>query len=186
MRGSKHAMICQLGGTELCRVPRVGFGGKLLYVGITYIEAVVTTFRRRTRQLMPTTAPLLSLSDRHGICLLPSHTTTYTHLHNNIKINMSSSSQGHHRRNRLSVIVSQITKRVIHNPYRDHPHIKGLRYVIFPNNVYLQWWDFLMILAVIYYSFALPWQFGIGGGCEFFCCNAFVYIYLLYLTLGLL
>lgn len=72
-------------------------------------------------------------------------------------------------RNRLSVIarVSQITKRVTHNPYRNHPHIKGLRYVIFPNNVYLQWWDFLMILAVIYYSFALPWQFGIGGGCEF-------------------
>jgi hypothetical protein len=25
-----------------------------------------------------------------------------------------------------------------------------------------------MILAVIYYSFSLPWQFGIGGGCEFF------------------
>jgi hypothetical protein len=85
---------------------------------------------------------------------------------------MSSNSQEHpqrlYRRNRLSVIASQITKRVIHNPYRDHPHIKGLRYVIFPNNVYLQWWDFLMILAVIYYSFSLPWQLGIGGGCEFF------------------
>ena len=51
------------------------------------------------------------------------------------------------------------------NHYRNHPQInKGLKFVIFPTNTKILWWDFLMILVVFYYAFSIPYHFGIGGG----------------------
>jgi hypothetical protein len=66
---------------------------------------------------------------------------------------------------RISVIANRITKRFSNNYYRkNNPHVKGLKYVIFPNNKKIRWWDFLMILVVLYYAFWIPFHFGVGGG----------------------
>lgn len=61
------------------------------------------------------------------------------------------------------MIATQISKRIT-NPYKNHPHIKGLKYVIFPNSTKILWWDFLMIVVVFYYAFEIPYHFGIEGG----------------------
>ncbi len=57
-----------------------------------------------------------------------------------------------------AMIATQISKRIT-NPYKNHPHIKGLKYVIFPNSTKILWWDFLMILVVFYYAFWIPYHF---------------------------
>lgn len=45
-----------------------------------------------------------------------------------------------------------------------NPSLKGIKYVIFPNNRYAQIWDFVMILSIWYYAFYIPFHFGISGG----------------------
>jgi len=62
-----------------------------------------------------------------------------------------------------AMAATQIRRRIT-NPYKNHPHIKGLKYVIFPNNPKILCWDFLMILVVFYYAFWIPYHFGIAGG----------------------
>ncbi|KAL7535358.1 hypothetical protein ACHAXR_006440 [Thalassiosira sp. AJA248-18] len=46
-----------------------------------------------------------------------------------------------------------------------NPSLKGIKYVIFPDNRIAQVWDFVMILAIWYYSFYIPFNLGISGGC---------------------
>ncbi|KAL7463132.1 hypothetical protein ACHAXS_003513 [Conticribra weissflogii] len=45
-----------------------------------------------------------------------------------------------------------------------HPSLRGIRYVIFPDNKWAQQWDFVMILVIFYYAFSVPYQLGISGG----------------------
>ena len=45
-----------------------------------------------------------------------------------------------------------------------NPSLKGIKYVIFPENKYAQWWDFVMICSIWYYAFYIPFHFGISGG----------------------
>ena len=81
---------------------------------------------------------------------------------------MASSSGGSINRTKRirAMIATQISKRIT-NPYKNHPHIKGLKYVIFPNSTKILWWDFLMILVIFYYAFWIPYHFGIEGGYKF-------------------
>ena len=43
-------------------------------------------------------------------------------------------------------------------------HLKGLKWVIFPEDRIAQVWDFLMILVIIFYAFYIPFHAGISGG----------------------
>jgi len=43
-------------------------------------------------------------------------------------------------------------------------HLKGLKYVIFPEEKKAQVWDFLMILVIIFYAFYIPFHAGISSG----------------------
>ena len=43
-------------------------------------------------------------------------------------------------------------------------HLKGIKYVIFPENKFLRVWDTLMILVIIFYTFYIPFHGGISGG----------------------
>jgi len=45
-----------------------------------------------------------------------------------------------------------------------NPSLKGIKYVIFPNNRMAQIWDFVMIIAIWYYAFYIPFHFGISSG----------------------
>ena len=45
-----------------------------------------------------------------------------------------------------------------------NPSLKGIKYVIFPENKFAQIWDFIIILAIWYYAFYIPFHFGISGG----------------------
>ena len=45
-----------------------------------------------------------------------------------------------------------------------NPSLKGIKYVIFPDNKFAQVWDFIIILAIWYYAFYIPFHFGISGG----------------------
>ena len=51
--------------------------------------------------------------------------------------------------------------------------VKGMKYVIFPSNTTILYWDFLMILIICYYAFALPYHFGIGGGYKLYTNTRF-------------
>ena len=42
--------------------------------------------------------------------------------------------------------------------------LKGIRFVIFPENHLVQLWDFIMILVIWYYSFYIPFHICISGG----------------------
>jgi len=46
----------------------------------------------------------------------------------------------------------------------DTRGIKNIKYVIFPNNKWIQLWDLWMILAIWYYAFATPFAIGISRG----------------------
>ena len=48
--------------------------------------------------------------------------------------------------------------------YNVNPSLKGIKYVIFPENKFAQIWDFIIILAIWYYAFYIPFHFGISGG----------------------
>ena len=43
-------------------------------------------------------------------------------------------------------------------------HLKGIKYVIFPEEKKAQVWDFLMILVIIFYAFYIPFHAGISSG----------------------
>lgn len=45
-----------------------------------------------------------------------------------------------------------------------NPSLKGIKYVIFPENKHAQRWDFVMICSIWYYAFYIPFHFGISGG----------------------
>lgn len=51
-----------------------------------------------------------------------------------------------------------------HRQTKPIPHLKRLKYVIFPNNIIIQIWDFIMILSIWYCAFFIPFRFGISGG----------------------
>jgi hypothetical protein len=42
--------------------------------------------------------------------------------------------------------------------------IKSLKYVIFPENRWIQVWDLFMIYAIWYYTFAIPFSLGVSRG----------------------
>lgn len=44
------------------------------------------------------------------------------------------------------------------------PTLKGIQYVIFPSNPWIQAWDLLMITSIWYYSFSFPFSVGISAG----------------------
>jgi hypothetical protein len=46
----------------------------------------------------------------------------------------------------------------------DTRGIKNIKYVIFPNNKWIQLWDLWMIFAIWYYAFATPFAIGISRG----------------------
>ena len=48
--------------------------------------------------------------------------------------------------------------------YTSNPSLKGIKYVIFPENKFAQVWDFIIILAIWYYAFYIPFHLGISGG----------------------
>lgn len=52
-------------------------------------------------------------------------------------------------------------------------HLKGLKYVIFPDENRAQAWDFLMILVIIFYAFYIPFHAGISSGYLTFTSEAF-------------
>eukprot|EP00585_Thalassiosira_rotula_P005600 CAMPEP_0196149044 /NCGR_PEP_ID=MMETSP0910-20130528/29000_1 /TAXON_ID=49265 /ORGANISM="Thalassiosira rotula, Strain GSO102" /LENGTH=574 /DNA_ID=CAMNT_0041411893 /DNA_START=89 /DNA_END=1813 /DNA_ORIENTATION=+ len=54
-----------------------------------------------------------------------------------------------------------------------NPSLKGIKYVIFPENRYAQAWDFAMIVVIWYYAFAIPFHFGISSGYYQMCYRGF-------------
>lgn len=52
-------------------------------------------------------------------------------------------------------------------------HLKGYKYVIFPEQKRAQAWDFLMILVIIFYAFYIPFHAGISAGYLTFTNKAF-------------
>ena len=46
----------------------------------------------------------------------------------------------------------------------DHPSLRGIKFVIFPDNVWGQRWDFIMICAIWYFCFYISFFLGISGG----------------------
>ena len=48
-------------------------------------------------------------------------------------------------------------------PY-SHPSLKGIKYVLFPHNRYVQYWDNFFLGVLLYYCFAIPYTVGISGG----------------------
>mmetsp|Transcript_5639 Transcript_5639/g.14109 ORF Transcript_5639/g.14109 Transcript_5639/m.14109 type:complete len:550 (-) Transcript_5639:868-2517(-) len=45
-----------------------------------------------------------------------------------------------------------------------NPNLKGIKYVIFPDNRAAQVWDVVMVTVIWYYAFYFPFHFGISGG----------------------
>ena len=45
-----------------------------------------------------------------------------------------------------------------------NPSLKGIKYVIFPENKHAQRWDFVILWSIWYYAFYIPFHFGISGG----------------------
>ena len=45
-----------------------------------------------------------------------------------------------------------------------NPTLIGIKYVIFPENKFAQYWDFIVIMAIWYYAFYIPFHFGCSGG----------------------
>ena len=45
-----------------------------------------------------------------------------------------------------------------------HPSLKGIEYVLFPYDPRVQIWDNCFLVALLYYSFAIPYMIGISGG----------------------
>ena len=56
------------------------------------------------------------------------------------------------------------SKEVRLRPEEVNASLKGLRWIIFPDNRVAQVWDLMMIVAIWFYAFALPFQMGISGG----------------------
>ena len=46
----------------------------------------------------------------------------------------------------------------------DTRGIKNIKYVIFPNNKWIQVWDLWMIFAIWYFAFSTPFAIGISRG----------------------
>mmetsp|Transcript_20730 Transcript_20730/g.46032 ORF Transcript_20730/g.46032 Transcript_20730/m.46032 type:complete len:584 (-) Transcript_20730:831-2582(-) len=60
---------------------------------------------------------------------------------------------------------SKITRKTVRpRPEEVNASLKGLRWIIFPDNRLAQVWDMVMIMAIWFYAFALPFQIGISGG----------------------
>ncbi|KAL3803751.1 hypothetical protein ACHAW5_004602 [Stephanodiscus triporus] len=62
-------------------------------------------------------------------------------------------------------------------------HIKSLKYVIFPDNRWIQVWDLLLIFAIWYYAFAIPFSFGVSRG-YFQAVSLGVWIFTITLNIG--
>ena len=45
-----------------------------------------------------------------------------------------------------------------------HPSLKGIKYVLFPQHKYLQYWDNTFLCVLIYYCFSIPYTAGVSGG----------------------
>lgn len=45
-----------------------------------------------------------------------------------------------------------------------NPALRGIRFVIFPQNRAAQVWDLIMIFNIWYYAFVIPFHFGISSG----------------------
>lgn len=45
-----------------------------------------------------------------------------------------------------------------------NPSLRGIKYVIFPDNVWGQRWDVVMIVAIWYFCFYISYHLGISGG----------------------
>ncbi|EJK57392.1 hypothetical protein THAOC_22566, partial [Thalassiosira oceanica] len=59
----------------------------------------------------------------------------------------------------------KITRKTVRpRPEEVNASLKGLRWIIFPDNRLAQVWDMVMIMAIWFYAFALPFQIGISGG----------------------
>ena len=48
-------------------------------------------------------------------------------------------------------------------PYQ-HKSLKGINWVIFPQNQYVQLWDNIFLCVLVYYCFAIPYTAGVSGG----------------------
>ncbi|KAL7543046.1 hypothetical protein ACHAXR_012355 [Thalassiosira sp. AJA248-18] len=48
-------------------------------------------------------------------------------------------------------------------PY-SHPSLKGIKYVLFPHDTYVQHWDNFFLCILLYYCFSIPYTVGISGG----------------------
>ena len=46
----------------------------------------------------------------------------------------------------------------------EHPSLKGIKYVLFPHNKYVQLWENCFLCVLIYYCFAIPYTVGCSGG----------------------
>ena len=65
---------------------------------------------------------------------------------------------------RLEAQPRNARKAVSLRPEDVNSSLKGLRWIIFPDNRLAQVWDMIMIVAIWFYAFALPFQMGISGG----------------------
>ena len=45
-----------------------------------------------------------------------------------------------------------------------HPSLKGIKYVLFPQDKYVQYWDNTFLCVLIYYCFSIPYTAGVSGG----------------------
>lgn len=50
------------------------------------------------------------------------------------------------------------------NIYRSHPSIRGIRFVIFPDNPWIQRWDVLVLCMLLAVALIVPYQVGVSGG----------------------
>ena len=60
-----------------------------------------------------------------------------------------------------------------------HPSLRGMKYVIFPRNPYVQHWDNFFLCVLLYYCFSIPYVVGVSGGYRMYANSAWFVVNML-------
>lgn len=60
-------------------------------------------------------------------------------------------------------------------PY-PHPSLRGMQYVLFPHNKYVQHWDNFFLCVLLYYCFSIPYTVGVSGGYWMYTNTAWFFV----------
>ena len=60
-----------------------------------------------------------------------------------------------------------------------HPSLRGMKYVIFPRNRYIQHWDNFFLCVLLYYCFSIPYVVGVSGGYQMYANRAWIVVNML-------